>query len=208
MNLLVLGATGPTGRQLVDLALRPGDTVTALARNPAALGDLADRITVVMGDATSQRDVAAAALGRDVIISALGQGRSLNPDGLFSRASAAVIGAAKQQGVFPSGVDVVLRRGRDLRLGDRCAEDHVRHVASAVYADKKIADDRIRDSGLDWTLVFPTGLTNRPAKGTYRVDDRIRMKGARMISRADVAAFRHQAAQGSEWIGRDAAITN
>ncbi|MFE7276215.1 NAD(P)H-binding protein [Streptomyces sp. NPDC057623] len=45
MKLLVLGATGPTGRHLVDLALRSGDSATALVRNPAGLGDLADRVT-------------------------------------------------------------------------------------------------------------------------------------------------------------------
>lgn len=97
MKILILGATGPTGRHLVDLALRSGDWVTALVRDPAALGEVADRFTVVMGDATSQRDVAVAALGQDAVISALGQGRSLNPRALFDRASAAVIGAARQQ---------------------------------------------------------------------------------------------------------------
>ncbi|MEU0407913.1 NAD(P)H-binding protein [Streptomyces griseorubiginosus] len=208
MRLLILGATGPTGRQLVDLALRSGDSVTALVRNPAILGEVADRFTVVMGDATSQRDVAAAALGQDAIISALGQGRSLNPRGLFDRASAAVIGAAKQQGisrlVWMSSFGV----GSTFESATAVQKTMYRTLLRRVYANKKIADDRIRSSGLEWTLVFPTGLNNRPAKGTYLVDDRIKMKGARMISRADVAAFMHQAAHGSEWIGRDAVITD
>ncbi|WP_435215457.1 NAD(P)H-binding protein [Streptomyces sp. bgisy034] len=64
MKLLVLGATGPTGRHLVDLALRSGDTITALARNPDALADAEGRITVVAGDATAQCDVAAPRSGR------------------------------------------------------------------------------------------------------------------------------------------------
>lgn len=57
MKLLILGATGPTGRHLVDLALRSGDSVTAFVRNPGAMGDLAERVTPVIGDATSQRDI-------------------------------------------------------------------------------------------------------------------------------------------------------
>lgn len=77
-----------------------------------------------------------------------------------------------------------------------------------MYADKRIADQRIRESGLDWTLVYPTGLTNGPAKGSYRVGDRLPMKGAPMIRRAQVAAFMHQAAHGSEGIRRDAVITD
>lgn len=208
MNLLILGATGPTGRQLVDLALRSGDSVTALARNPAALDDLADRITLVMGDATSRRDVAAGALGQDAIISALGQGKSLNPDGLFDRASAAVIGAANEQGVSRLVWMSSFGVGETFEWATVTQKAMYRTLLRRVYANKKIADDRIRNSGLDWTLVFPTGLNNRPGKGTYRVDDRIKMQGARMISRADVAAFMHHAAHGREWIGRDAVITN
>lgn len=208
MKMLVLGATGPTGRHLVDLALRSGDSVTALARNPSALADLADRITVVAGDATSQRDVSAAVLGQGAIISALGQGKSLNHHELFDRASAAVIGAAKEQGVprlvWMSSFGV----GDTIGAATVTQKFMYRTLLRGVYANKKIADGRIRSSGLDWTLVYPTALTNGPARGTYRVDDRLRMKGAPRISRADVAAFMLQAAHNSEWIQRDAVITN
>ncbi|MFE2516677.1 NAD(P)H-binding protein [Streptomyces mirabilis] len=59
MKLLVLGATGLTGRHVVDVALRSGDSVTAFVRNPAALADLADRVTLATGDATSLQDLSA-----------------------------------------------------------------------------------------------------------------------------------------------------
>lgn len=208
MKILILGATGPTGRHLVDLALRSGDWVTALVRDPAALGEVADRFTVVMGDATSQRDVAVAALGQDAVISALGQGRSLNPRALFDRASAAVIGAARQQGVSRLVWMSSFGVGDTFESATVTQRTMYRTMLRRVYANKKIADDRIRASGLDWTVVYPTALTNGPAKGTYRVDDRLQMKGAPRISRADVAAFMHRAAHSSEWIGRDAVITD
>ncbi|MDX2937200.1 NAD-dependent epimerase/dehydratase family protein [Streptomyces ipomoeae] len=208
MKMLILGATGPTGRHLVDLALRSGDSVTALVRNPVTLGEVADRFTVVMGDATSQRDVAAAALGQDAIISALGQGKSLNPHELFDRASTAVIGAARQQGVSRLVWMSSFGVGATYESATVTQRTMYRTLLRRVYANKKIADDRIRSSGLDWTVVYPTALTNGPAKGTYRVDDRLQMKGAPRISRADVAAFMHRAAHSSEWIGRDAVITD
>jgi hypothetical protein len=47
MKMLILGATGPTGRHLVDVGLGCGDSLTALVRNPGPLDDLADQITVV-----------------------------------------------------------------------------------------------------------------------------------------------------------------
>ncbi|CAM5321404.1 hypothetical protein SVIOM74S_00301 [Streptomyces violarus] len=94
MKLLILGATGPTGRHVVDLALRSGDQVTALVRHPAALGDLADQVTLLAGDATSRRDVSTALAGQDAVVAALGRGNSVVADDLFAHSSAALIAAA------------------------------------------------------------------------------------------------------------------
>ncbi|MFH9889972.1 NAD(P)H-binding protein [Streptomyces luteogriseus] len=66
----------------------------------------------------------------------------------------------------------------------------------------------IRAGGLDWTLVYPTRLTEGPAEGRYRVGERLPMKGNPTISRADVAGFLHKAARDPEWIHRDAVITD
>ncbi|MFF3332895.1 NAD(P)-dependent oxidoreductase [Streptomyces sp. NPDC002888] len=208
MKLLILGATGPTGRHVVDLALRSGDSVTAFVRNPAALGDLADRVAPVTGDATSTRDVSAAAVGQDAVISALGAGTSLRANGLFTRASAAVIGATAEAGVsrlvwlssFGVGHTFDWSSGRQKLI--------YRTLLRSLYADKVIADERIRSSGLDWTVVYPTRLTHGPARGAFRADDRLPMKGNPTISRADVAAFMHQAAHGGEWIHRSPVITD
>ncbi|CAM5321440.1 hypothetical protein SVIOM74S_00302 [Streptomyces violarus] len=83
-----------------------------------------------------------------------------------------------------------------------------RTLLRAIYANKEIADDSIRSSGLDWTVVYPTRLTHGPSKGAYRAGDRLPMKGNPTISRADVAAFMHRAAHGSEWIRRSAVISD
>ncbi|MEU0581593.1 NAD(P)-binding oxidoreductase [Streptomyces griseoincarnatus] len=208
MKLLILGATGPTGRHVVDLAVRSGDSVTAFVRNPAALGDLAERVTPVTGDATSHRDLAAAAAGHDAIVSALGRGNSVRADGLFTRASAAVIGAAGEVGV--SRLVWLSSFGVGDTFGWSSTTQKLIYgtLLRSIYADKAIADESIRSSGLDWTLVYPTRLTHGPARGTCRADDRLPMKGNPTISRADVAAFMHRAAHGREWINRTAVISD
>jgi putative NADH-flavin reductase len=208
MKLLILGATGPTGRHVVDLAVRSGDSVTAFVRNPAALGDLAERVTPVTGDATSHRDLAAAAAGHDAIVSALGRGNSVRADGLFTRASVAVIGAAGEVGV--SRLVWLSSFGVGDTFGWSSSAQKLIYgtLLRSIYADKAIADESIRSSGLDWTLVYPTRLTHGPARGTYRADDRLPMKGNPTISRADVAAFMHLAAHGREWINRTAVISD
>ncbi|MFF0156870.1 NAD(P)-dependent oxidoreductase [Streptomyces sp. NPDC005263] len=208
MNLLILGATGPTGRHVVDLALEAGDTVTALARRPEALGDLADRVNVVAGDATSHNDVAKAMIGQDVIISALGRSTSLRADDLFTRAAAAVTGAAKETGisrlVWLSSFGV----GDTYRSASALQKVFYSTFLRNIYANKEISEKGIRSSGLDWTLVYPTMLTKNPAKGTYLVGERLPMKGNPTISRADVADFLYKAARNPEWIQRDAVITD
>ncbi|MGC0340009.1 NAD(P)-dependent oxidoreductase [Streptomyces sp. SLBN-8D4] len=208
MKLLILGATGPTGRHVVDLAVRSGDSVTAFVRNPGALGDLAERVTPVTGDATSHRDLAAAAAGHDAIVSALGRGNSVRADGLFTRASVAVIGAAREVGV--SRLVWLSSFGVGDTFGWSSSAQKLIYgtLLRSIYADKAIADESIRSSGLDWTVVYPTRLTHGPARGTYRADDRLPMKGNPTISRADVAAFMHRAAHGREWINRTAVISD
>jgi putative NADH-flavin reductase len=208
MNLLVLGATGPTGRHVVDLARRAGDAVTVLVRRPEALGELAERVTVVRGDATSRHDVATAVTGQDAVISALGRGRSLRADDLFARAAAAVTGAAKDAGVSRLVWLSSFGVGDTYRSASVAQKLVYRTFLRNLYANKAISEKAIRASGLDWTLVYPTTLTNGPAKGTYRVDDRLPMKGNPTISRADVADFLYRAASSPEWIHRDAVITD
>jgi len=208
MKLLILGATGPTGRLVIDSAVRSGDSVTAFVRNPAALGDLAERVTVATGDATSHRDVSAVAAGQDVIVAALGRGSSVRADGLFTRAAAAVLDAAEETGVSRLVWLSSFGVGHTLDWSSTTQKAIYRTLLRSIYADKAIADERIRASGLDWTIVLPTRLTNAPAKGTFLAGDRLPMKGNPTISRADVAAFMHGAAHGGEWVRRSPVITD
>ncbi|WP_435215327.1 NAD(P)-dependent oxidoreductase [Streptomyces sp. bgisy034] len=208
MKLLILGATGPTGRHVVDLALQSGDTVTVLARRPEALHELAGRVTVMAGDATSPDDVAKAMTGQDVVISALGRSTSVRADDLFTRAAAAVIGAAKQADVSRLVWLSSFGVGDTYRSASVAQKAMYRTFLRNIYANKEISEKAIRSSGLDWTLVYPTMLTKDPAKGTYRVGDRLPMKGNPTISRADVADFLHKAAHSPEWIHRDAVISD
>lgn len=98
MKVLVIGATGPTGRLVLERATRAGDTVTALVRRPDALAELSSQIKVLGGDPTSATDLAAAMIDQDVVISTLGRGRSMGRTDLFSRAATAMVSAAQQTG--------------------------------------------------------------------------------------------------------------
>ncbi|MDA1362480.1 NAD(P)H-binding protein [Glycomyces luteolus] len=208
MKLLVLGATGPTGRHFVDLAVRSGDSVTAFVRDPGALAELGGQVALAKGDAKSQRDVAAAAAGHDAIVSALGRSTSMQADELFTRASSALIGAAEETGVSRLVWLSSFGVGATYEVSSATQKLIYRTLLRALYADKAIADERIRSSGLDWTVVYPTRLTDGPAMGRFHAGDHLPMRGNPTISRADVAAFMHREVHGGTWIHRSPVITD
>jgi len=206
-KILIIGATGPTGRHVLDLALKSGDTVTVLARRPEALEDVKDNITVIAGDATSREDVAKAMQGQEAVIATLGTGGSLRANGLFTRAAEAVVHAAKQAGVSRLVWLSSFGVGETFRDASLLQKIMYRTLLRDLYENKEASEKIIRESGLDWTIVYPTGLTNGPATGRYRTDDRIRMKGFSRISLADVADFLYKAVRDDAWIRRNAVIT-
>lgn len=208
MKMLILGATGPTGRLVLDCTLKAGDAVTVLARRPEALDDLKGKIALVVGDATSQDDVAKAMKGQEAVIATLGTGKSLRANELFTRAAEAVVRAAKQHGVSRLVWLSSFGVGDTIRDATLVQKWMYRTLLRDIYRNKEASEQIIRKSDLDWTIVYPTNLTNGPAKGTYRVDDRIRMKGFPSISRADVADFICKAVRSDEWIRRHAVMTN
>lgn len=89
MKLVVFGATGGTGRQVVAQALSAGYTVTALARRPEALAIRHERLTVLCGDVVEPATLVQPLAGQDAVVSALGA-RTRAPTTVFSAGSPAL----------------------------------------------------------------------------------------------------------------------
>jgi putative NADH-flavin reductase len=91
VRLLILGATGPTGRNLVDQALGAGNDVTALVRDPTRITIVHRRLAIVVGDATDPRALDAAVRGKDAVLSALGAGNSLRSDVVYRAVTSLIL---------------------------------------------------------------------------------------------------------------------
>ncbi|MFI1034460.1 NAD(P)-dependent oxidoreductase [Streptomyces sp. NPDC020951] len=206
MKLTVLGATGPTGRQILEQALGAGHEVTVLVRSLDRLPEAArDRVTVVTGDATRTEDVERALAGSEVVISALGSGNDFKSD-IASRAARALVPAAKAADTKRVVVLSALGSGPTATHASTVPRLFGRLLMGTVMADKAVADDLIKASGLNWTLVRPAVLTNGPHTGSYKavtVPDR---KVGDRVSRADVADFMLRAATDDAWSRRDAIL--
>jgi putative NADH-flavin reductase len=189
VNLLVFGATGPTGQHIVAQALEQGHDVTALARHPDRLAARSPRLHLVAASVPdAPQAVSDAVRGKDAVISALGVGQSFNARGLIA-GSARVIVSGMQRArlrrlIFISAIGV----GHTYPLPLPMAI-FTRTLLRGIYADKKVGEDVIRASDLDWTLVHPTMLTNGPRTGRYRVGERLPFGGMPKVARADVAHF-------------------
>lgn len=190
MNILVFGATGPTGQQIVKQALGRGHRITAFVRRPEALASTDGNLRIVTGDVTQDRSkVAEAMVGQELVISALGRGNSFRSDHLISRSMGVIAPAMAQAGVRRMILMSSFGVGESLRDAPLIPGIMFRVLLRGVFADKKSAEEELRSSGLDWTIVHPVLLTNGPLTGRYRAAERLDLHGMPKISRADVAHF-------------------
>ncbi len=189
MKIAVFGATGPTGRLLVSQALERGLSVTAFARRPEAIA-LRPNLRVAQGDST--RDAQAvdeAVRGQDAVLTTLGVSASLFPDGLQERSIGNILPAMERGGV--KRLIVMSAFGVGDSKDDAPLLPRIMYctLLSPIFADKLAAEGKVRASGLDWTIVYPTLLTHGQMTGRYRAGERLELHGMPSISRADVAHF-------------------
>jgi uncharacterized protein YbjT (DUF2867 family) len=198
MKVLVIGATGATGGEIVKQLVEQGHTVTAFARTPSKVSTYDGKVRVVQGDAHDQASLEKALVGQDAVLSALGP-RSLKKDDLqeaFARnlvssmqmanvsrlveLSAIGAGDSAQQASFPI---IVIRKT----------------VLKNMFDDKERGEQLILDSQLNYTLVRPGRLMNGPAKGGVKAS--LSGKEVSMsMHRADVAQFMIDQLEDNTWV--------
>jgi putative NADH-flavin reductase len=189
-RILVLGATGGTGQEVVSQALDQGHAVTAFARRPERMERRHERLRFVAGDVTRPGDALADAVrGQDAVISALGRGLRLRSEDLFTRSTPRIVEAMEREAVFRLIVTSAYGVGVTWRDVPPLPRILIRVFLRDLYADKERGERTLRQSPLDWTLVYPTMLTSGPRTGRYRVGERLALRGLPRISRADLAAF-------------------
>jgi len=208
MRILVFGATGPTGSQVVSQALSRGYSVTAFVRDPARLSVKDERLLVEVGDATRDAtQVAEAVGGQDVVISALGVGASFRSDHLIERCMQIIVPAMQQAGASRLILVSAFGVGASSRDAPLIPRIFFRTLLREVFADKLAAEDLVRSSRLEWTFVYPVMLTHGPLTEKYRTGERLKLHGMSRISRADVAHFILEEAERGAFVRKVAVIS-
>jgi len=188
MNLLIFGATGSIGRQLVEQALQQGHVVTAFVRDPAKITIQHPNLRIAQGDVTNPASVEHAMKGQEAVLCALGAGRKGK---VRSEGTKHIIRAMEKTGVRRLVCETTLGAG-DSRTNLNFFWKYIMFglLLREAYADHEVQEQHIRQSRLDWTIVRPGAFTDGPRTGKYQhgfsgTDKSIQLK----ISRADVADF-------------------
>jgi putative NADH-flavin reductase len=208
MKLVVLGATGGTGLQIVRQSIDLGHSVTAFVRSPGKLSKFADRIAIAEGDLLNTDELANVLVGHDAVLSCFGPRLPVSKADAhllqqFSTALTAAMLCARIRRVVIESVAFLFKDSvfpPAYLLG--------RLLFPRIVRDASAMEEVIEKSGLEWTLVRPPELTDKPHTGKYRVRAGHLPRFGFSISRADVADFMLKAAGDPSAISKVFGICN
>lgn len=210
MKIAVFGSTGPSGQLIVKYALSKGYEVTAYARNPSKINFQDKNLTVIEGTLSDIPAIEHAVSGAQAVVSILGATTNVKNTEL-SDGTQNIIDAMKKYHVR-----------RLVAMGTASVDDAndrpvwkfrllvkiVKSLIPGAYNEIRRIGSRVKQSGLDWTLIRLAMLANGPAKGIkhvgyYGIDD-INLT----VTRADLAKFFVDQVENSEYIQKAPAISN
>jgi putative NADH-flavin reductase len=203
MQIALFGATGGTGRQVLEQAIASGHTVTALVRDPAKI-EARSGLALVHGDVLDQEATSRCVAGSQAVICVLGSGVGDEP--VEAQGTQRILEAMRTNGVRR------LIAVTSLGVGDSRGQVGVQFrqamdtVLQPIIAAKTEQERLIRASSLDWTIVRPGGLGDGPRTGAYRCGTEPTLM-AGLISRADVAEFVLRQLSDTTYLHRCPAVT-
>ena len=208
LRLVVLGATGGTGLELVKQALERGHWVTAFVRSPDRLRDFRDRIDIKQGDLLNSSELELAIQGHDAVLSGFG------PRVPVAKADANLLerfARALTSAIPDAGVRRVIVESAAFLFKDSIFPPA--YLLGRLFFPRTVADasamERIfTNTDLDWTMVRPPELTDKPYTGKYRVREGHLPRFGLKVSRADVADLMIKLAENHGSIRRVVGIAN
>jgi uncharacterized protein YbjT (DUF2867 family) len=216
MKILVIGATGGTGRAVVAQLLAEGHHVTAFGRHPERVGAPSEQLSLEVGDALNASDVERVVAGKDAVVVTLGIsenplrvrffGPKHTPLDVRSAGTRNAIAAMRRHGVrrlvVLSSYGVAETRSQ-LKFADRMFFDL---ILKPQIADTEQQYRDVAASGLDWVLVQPVHLTDGaeaelPFASTSGQTELLK------VSRKSVARFLALAAVGSDHVRQSVSLS-
>jgi len=204
MQLAVVGATGATGHRVLTRALAQGHFVTAVARHPERLSP-DERLTFVRGDVLSPGGLTGAFDDVEAVISCIGPEKNLSPGTLMSVGVASILAECKRANVrrFVLQSGIGLSDGRELSWPNRFVIRASRQIFTAAITDKAAAERMTQQIDMEWIIVRPVVLVDKPTKGRYTAGPSARVAPLIPLSFGDCAdCLLRAATEEPGWIGK------
>lgn len=196
MNILVLGATGNTGRRFVKMALERGHRVTAIVRSVAGI-DEQSGLEIVQGDVMNPDVLRQASNGMDAVVSCLGIRKKnpldpwsplVSPEDFTTRSVTGIVDAMKVNGV----VRLVVISSAGVGESWEKVDTELRKVIQSssvgkIFLDLNNMEKVLENSGLDTLAVRPVAIVDGDAGGAARIVDSF--EPTSKISTGDVALW-------------------
>lgn len=211
MKIIVFGASQGLGKQVVQRALAHGHSVTAFARHPERLGISHERLRLVAGDATSAAAVSKAIKGQRAAVCTLGiptkPALGFGHSPVLTAGVANIIEGMERHGVWRLVLETAIGSGESKRSLGLLARITFRWVLGYLFREKDRQERMVRESGLDWTIVRPSALTNGPLTDRL-IEDPPQTYGLfTHVSRIDVAEDIVRILGEERYVGRALALS-
>lgn len=209
-KLLVFGATGGTGREVVKQALNRGYEVTVIVRNPSSFNIQHPHLHIVQGNVLQPSTLAGSMRGIDAVISCLGVGSSTQPTTLYSGGIKNIITAMQMADVqrliciSAGALYVNDQMGFFTKILTKLV---LQKILRNMYADMRLMEHIVEESKLNWTIVRPPMLKDKPFTGVYRTAITGHIKHPFSIARADLADFMLNIITNSKTFGAKAELS-
>lgn len=199
MLIGLVGATGRTGRAILELGLSRGHRFRCLVRSPGRLGDDLDRVEVLEGDSLDEPKVARLSHGCGAVICVIGHVKDSPADLLASTARNLLITRPRRL-IWLASATVDLHGDRK-GFRDEVAASGARLFSRRLIRDGQDAADLIQAAATEVVIVRVPAISDAPPRAAWRVSQQ-RPASHHPVSRVDVAACLLEVATEAQVPGR------
>jgi len=191
-HIMVFGGTGGTGKEIINQALAKGFAVTAVVRDPALWSIQHPSLTICKGDVLRPSTFENEMIGKVAVISCLGTGKNLKPTTIYSAGIENIISAmnkANVKRIICLSAGALYTNSEMGFLIKMLAKLVVQNMLKNLYADMRVMEKKLQATTLNYSIIRPPMLSNKPFSGHYRTAVNTHIKRPFSISRADLAHY-------------------
>lgn len=207
MNITIIGASAGVGLETVKRALERNHSVTTLSRSEIVLPK-SENLKMIKGSALNKEDFKKSIENADAIIVALGTGKSMKPTTLYSDFAKILVENGNKD--IPTIVLTGFGAGKSWDFQPNFfMKLFFKFLLKDVYTDKTKMEEIVEKSDLNWTIVRPGLLKEKPLTENYKVETNL-FKGVKIgsINRSDVADFMVKEAENQKYKKQFPALSN